>query len=184
MPLVGDPTTMFSRTERSLSSRVIWNVRLIPSRVTLCGIHPVISVSPNVTVPPSGGTMPLITSNAVVLPAPLGPMRPVIDPSTTSKEQARTASTPPYALLIAFTSRSPLMRALRSEMVAGASRLPPVWIAGAAWRCLHDEGADDEPAPSYRSYHSALGYTRSVVPGNSPIGKTKLSVPSCHWVRL
>src|SRR6267378_1905823 len=45
--------------------------------------------------PDSNGTYPVITLTRVVLPAPLGPMRPWIAPSSTSSDTPSTACTPP-----------------------------------------------------------------------------------------
>ena len=53
------------------------------------------SSSPIVTVPEVGGSTPAITLNKVVFPAPLGPITPVIDPSSISIEDPSTARKPP-----------------------------------------------------------------------------------------
>ena len=47
------------------------------------------------TVPEVGGSTPAITLNNVVFPAPLGPIKPVIDPSSISIEDPSTARNPP-----------------------------------------------------------------------------------------
>ena len=44
--------------------------------------------------PASGGTRPETTLNSVVLPAPLGPIRPVIVPSRTAMSTPRNTSSP------------------------------------------------------------------------------------------
>src|SRR5689334_16465533 len=49
----------------------------------------------NRTRPASGRRKPLMTSNSVVLPAPLGPMMPTISSSLTSSETSRSALMPP-----------------------------------------------------------------------------------------
>src|SRR2546422_395175 len=49
----------------------------------------------NRTRPSSGSVWPVRTFSNVVLPAPLGPMRPTIAPAGTSKETPSTARTPP-----------------------------------------------------------------------------------------
>src|SRR3989442_11863103 len=48
----------------------------------------------------------MITLKSVVLPAPFGPMRPVIEPSPTESVQPPSASTPPKRLVILVTVRS------------------------------------------------------------------------------
>src|SRR5215472_10641293 len=57
------------------------------------------------TRPPDGRKAPVITLNNVVLPAPLGPMKPQISFSGTSKLTSRNAATPPKYLVRVFTSR-------------------------------------------------------------------------------
>jgi hypothetical protein len=46
-------------------------------------------------VPEVGESTPAITLNKVVFPAPLGPIKPVIDPSSISKVEPSTARNPP-----------------------------------------------------------------------------------------
>src|SRR5215831_17326766 len=57
------------------------------------------------TRPREGRKAPVITLNSVVLPAPLGPMKPQISFSGTSKLTSRNAATPPKYLVSVFTSR-------------------------------------------------------------------------------
>src|SRR3954462_11732099 len=52
----------------------------------------------NSTTPPSGLRLPASRLNIVVLPAPLGPIRPAISPALTLSETASTAATPPKRL--------------------------------------------------------------------------------------
>src|SRR5437660_1799255 len=65
--------------------------------------------------PPSAGVRPLIALKSVVLPAPFGPMRPVMEPSPTDSVQPVSASTPPNRLV------TPVI--VRSGVVTG----PPSW---------------------------------------------------------
>src|SRR4051794_29312743 len=64
--------------------------------------------------PASGRYTPLIRLNTVDLPAPLGPMRPRISPSSTLNVRLETASRPPKRLLSAVTSSTALIEALGS----------------------------------------------------------------------
>src|SRR6516225_660076 len=64
-----------------------------------------ISLPRSSTRPPEGRKAPVITLNRVVLPAPLGPMKPQISFSGTSKLTSRKAATPPKYLVSVFTSR-------------------------------------------------------------------------------
>ena len=56
--------------------------------------------------PPSARVSPLITLKSVVLPAPFGPMRPVIEPGATESVQSASAVTPPKRLLMPVTLSS------------------------------------------------------------------------------
>src|SRR5690606_2270823 len=53
------------------------------------------STSRNHTVPALGRRVPLMRLNAVVLPAPFGPIRPTMAPCSTSKLTSRSAARPP-----------------------------------------------------------------------------------------
>src|SRR5207253_1385536 len=59
----------------------------------------------NVIRPASGFRNPEIISIAVLLPAPLGPMRPTTVPARTTRVQSTTARTPPKLLARPTTSR-------------------------------------------------------------------------------
>src|ERR1043166_2815127 len=103
-PRVRAWTTTFSSTVRSLSSRVIWNVRPRPSRVIWCGRRPPRGSPSSLMSPPPGTTSPEIKLNSVVLPAPLGPIRPVSLPAATENEQRSTAVTPPKRRVTSHSS--------------------------------------------------------------------------------
>ena len=51
------------------------------------------------------GSAPETRLNSVVLPAPLGPMRPVMEPARTASEQWSTARRPPKSLTTPRTSK-------------------------------------------------------------------------------
>ena len=70
---------MFSRTVSSENSSSRWNVRARPMRARLCEADAgdVLAVDER-TGPTLGVSRPVITLNSVVLPAPFGPMSPVI----------------------------------------------------------------------------------------------------------
>ena len=88
-------TRTFSRTvsEPNASSR--WKVRPIPRLARRCtGIRVTLRPSKR-TLPWVGRCSPVITLKQVVLPAPLGPIRPVIRPASATKEAWLTAVTPP-----------------------------------------------------------------------------------------
>src|SRR3954453_7205060 len=65
---------------------------------------------PSKTMRPAAGRYtPLIRLNTVDLPAPLGPIRPRISPSSTLNVRLETASRPPKRLLSAMTSSTALI---------------------------------------------------------------------------
>ena len=66
---------------------------------------PVISSSWNKTFPFEGFKFPAIKLNKVVLPDPLGPITPVIEPFLIFNEQFETAAKPPKYLEILFTCK-------------------------------------------------------------------------------
>ncbi len=89
----------------TLSSTVIrprglttWKVRPMPRWQILWGFIPWISRPWKSTFPDVGGGTPLIMLNVVVFPEPLGPIRPKISPSCTSKVTSLTAVRPPKYL--------------------------------------------------------------------------------------
>ena len=76
-------------------SWAIWNVRTRPRRNKWCGFCPVTFSPSRKTWPAVGGNTPAMMLNRVDLPAPFGPIRPVIDPAATVSEQSSTAVRPP-----------------------------------------------------------------------------------------
>ena len=96
----------FSRTEREpkISSR--WKVRAMPSRARLWGLSPVMSVPSKEMRPELMVWRPQMALKHVVLPAPLGPMRPVTVPASTVRLTPRSACTPPNRTSACATSRS------------------------------------------------------------------------------
>src|SRR5690349_8351748 len=72
-----------------------WNARAIPAAARSWAGRSVTSNPRNRTRPSSGRRNPLMTSNSVVLPAPLGPMIPTISSSLTSIETSYNARIPP-----------------------------------------------------------------------------------------
>jgi hypothetical protein len=72
-----------SRADISGNSEVIWKVREMPSRQTWWLGSPAIACPANRIAPALGFTVPVMTLNSVVLPAPLGPMTARTSPSST-----------------------------------------------------------------------------------------------------
>ena len=88
---------------------MFWNVRASPLRQISWAGAWVISVPPTEIVPLVTGSIPVIMLTIVVLPAPLGPIRPMILPAGTSMFTLSDATTPPKRL-DRLVSLSMLMR--------------------------------------------------------------------------
>src|SRR2546428_623634 len=89
------PTMTFWSTVSVGKSARFWNVRPMPSAAMRWADSPRIGRPSKRTSPPSGVSRRLRQLKSVVLPAPFGPMRPTIAPSSTSKETASSARMPP-----------------------------------------------------------------------------------------
>src|SRR5690606_4477582 len=96
----------FSSAVRLENSWAIWKVRDKPHSNNSCAGMPVTFLPFSHMVPDVGANAPATMLNMVVLPAPLGPIRPVIVPFSTFREQLSTASTCPKRLLTFLTSMS------------------------------------------------------------------------------
>src|SRR4030065_1989385 len=91
-----------------------WNVLPIPSRQILCVGSRWISCPLKRTRPEGGRWYALIMLNVVVLPDPLGPMRPRISPFSTWKETPLTAARQPKYLTSFSTWKYATRLSLRS----------------------------------------------------------------------
>src|SRR5215471_8220221 len=74
--------------------------------------------------PRFGACRPVITLNSVVLPAPFGPMRPLILPASTSSVALSTAISPPNCTDTSWTSRIAITRLPRSATPGCAVAAP------------------------------------------------------------
>jgi len=99
-------TSTFSSTVSSENSRTVWNVRPIPARATRWAFILVMSTPSMVTAPLVAGSSPVTTLISVVLPDPLGPMRPRISPVLTVKLTSSRAFRPANDLERCETSRT------------------------------------------------------------------------------
>ena len=89
---------MFSPTLSAGNRLVIWNERPMPARAISSGACPAIGWPISETSPSSGGNMPDNRLNAVVLPAPLGPISACSVRSATDMSTPCTALMPPKLL--------------------------------------------------------------------------------------
>ncbi len=103
---ISPATWMLSRTVREVKSSSRWYVRARPRRARAAGPALVTSCPSMRTRPDRGSSSPLTTLNSVVLPAPLGPMRPVTPPSATERETSLSTWAPPKATETSVTSRT------------------------------------------------------------------------------
>ena len=76
------PIRTFSSTVLFGNTLVRWNVRTRPSAATWCGFRPFSGAAAKRDhARPSAAENPVMTLNAVVLPAPFDPIRPTVSPS-------------------------------------------------------------------------------------------------------
>ena len=133
-----------SRTVDSENSSMRWKVRPMPSRARSYTGRPLMSLPARCTVPVSGRRIPRTQLKKVVLPAPLGPMRPTRSPGSTLRSTSRRASMPANVFLMprassrAVTRRPP--RPVRPRHSTGDSASAP-----AAVRCAHRPAACRAP---------------------------------------
>src|SRR6185503_11497805 len=98
------PTMTLSSTESPAKGFTIWKVRPTPAAHTWSGRSRSILFPQKKISPESGGYTPAMTLKIVVLPAPFGPIRPLMSPSGTVNEASRTARRPRNAFEMFFTS--------------------------------------------------------------------------------
>ena len=102
------PTTTFSSAVISPQSRMFWNVLAMPRRVIWCRLILPSGAPSKITVPDVGRYTPVIALKHVVLPAPLGPIRPRISPRLMSNVTASSAVRPPNLTVRSLVSSSGL----------------------------------------------------------------------------
>src|SRR5665647_1710370 len=114
------------------------------------------------TVPASGRSRPVIIDSVVVLPAPLGPTRPYIDPAGTSSESPSTARLSPYVLTRSVT------RSAGTGRIEHPTARQAIVGALSPWTKAHDPlpgtparaggiarpGTGLSPADGYRTYRT------------------------------
>jgi len=94
----------FSSAVMLWNSRMFWNVRAMPALTTLRGCGGNGCPSKN-TEPAVGLYWPVRQLKNVVLPAPFGPMSPMISPDFTSMLTSLTAFRPPNCMVTFRASR-------------------------------------------------------------------------------
>src|SRR5882757_10882747 len=99
---------MVALSSTDIDSKVsgTWKVRARPSAARASGGRRVTSAPAKVTVPEVSGRSPVRQLKKVDLPAPLGPIRPSMSPSSTDTDASSTALKAPKALVTLFASIS------------------------------------------------------------------------------
>ena len=103
----------------------------MPMRARSCGGSVVTSRPSNRIRPDVGATNPAMRANSVVLPAPLGPIRPVIEPLSTVSETPFTATSPPKRLLTATAASIAQVSAGAGRRARPSRRMSPRIPSGA-----------------------------------------------------
>src|SRR6056297_53304 len=150
---------MFSSTDMRASALVSWKVRTMPLRATRWAGTPARSSPLNVQRPWSGVSNPVSRLNRVVLPAPLGPIRPVMSPAGISRWSTSTAVRPPKdrctpsmvsmgsGLATPGSAATPSSGSLRSSGGSGDIELQLLLVAedplGAVDHQQHDQDTDE-----------------------------------------
>src|SRR3954469_10352077 len=133
------PSSMFCRTVRRDSALVSWKVRTTPRRATWCGDSLPSWRPSNDQVPVLGWSNPVSRLNSVVLPAPLGPIKPVMPPRSISRWSTETAVRPPK------------LRVTPSTTIAGSGLATPTSQGTdfrAAWASRRGPAAEAPCAPA------------------------------------
>ena len=151
---------------------MIWNDRPMPASAIASGLKPVIARPSSVTVPRSGSNSPEIRLKAVVLPAPLGPIRACRLRSATAMSTPSTARVPPNDLVSPCARRTgPSARraGTRNSGSGSAERVRPDIAAASSGRAR--KGAIARRAtPTRPSGENTMKATKSRPNQNSQCG--------------
>src|SRR5690242_20420094 len=114
------PVITLSSTVMPPKGFATWKVRARPWAQTSCGRRPTSSRPKADTEPESGRWKPMMRLNAVVLPAPFGPISARVSFSRTVKLTSCTARRPPKRLLRFLTTRASAMASAPRRFAAAA----------------------------------------------------------------
>ena len=170
------PRRTFSSTPSVSQSSTDWNVRPRPRRARAAGGSRVTSSSWNSTVPSKRRLRPLQALNVQVLPAPLGPIRPLICPSGARKLRSRTATSPPKRIVRSRTS-SPEATADTAASAPGTTRGWAGTAAGGLAR-VGDRRGRRARSSSACSRRGIVGLPPAMATMTADTPNTTLS----HWV--
>src|SRR4030042_1522082 len=113
-----EPKTAFSKTAMFGKTLTDWKVLANPILQMRCGFRPLIFSPLKVITPGLGTRAPEIRLNSVVLPAPLGPIKPTISPWSTWKSTRETAANPPKCLVTPSPSSIGMLPSLEDRSPA------------------------------------------------------------------
>ncbi len=111
----------FSTTLIPASRCACWKVRAMPRAAMRLDPSRSMRCPAKTILPPFTGSTPEMRLKVVVLPAPLGPMRPRISPAASEKVSSFTATRPPNLRLTARTSSSGAVSAGRARGAAASA---------------------------------------------------------------
>src|SRR5260221_6620321 len=117
---------MVALSSTDIDSKVsgTWKLRARPRAARASGGRRVTSAPLKVTVPDVTGRSPVRQLKKVDLPAPLGPIRPRISPSSTDTDASSTALKAPNALVTFLASISMIARGICLDWGLGLPRRP------------------------------------------------------------
>ena len=140
MPRASPAVSRLSNADMREKTRVIWNIRSTPRCASRFAGKPVMSTPSICTRPERGARKPESRLSTVVLPEPLGPIRPRISPARRSKLTSSTAATPPKCTDRCSTD-SRLTRRPRCSRLGDE---PPEAARKVAREHDHEQGEDDD----------------------------------------
>ena len=111
------PILTLSSTLRLLNRRMFWKVRAMPALLTCTVFMLWVSTPSSRTVPRVGWYTLVSRLNTVVLPAPLGPIRPAISVRPMAMLNSLTAVRPPKSMPRCWASRMGLLSTSRSGIL-------------------------------------------------------------------
>jgi len=141
---------VFSPTLSAGNRLVIWNERPMPACAISSGVSPAIGLPSSETAPSSGGYMPDNRLNAVVLPAPLGPISACRVRSAIEMSMPCTARMPPKLLTIwrAVSTAPSTWDFGRRNSGSGSTSIRRADIAASSTVFLRNGASSRSPTPT------------------------------------
>src|SRR6185295_19893811 len=140
-------TQRFCQTVSCPNKRMFWNVRAIPSDTRAWGGSSEMSAPRKNTRPSVSGNSPQIRLTIVLLPEPLGPIRPRISPCATVRSTLSTARTPPKCLVRPLRSSTGVDLVAEENSLERDDRPGIDQTARPHVHGQHDQAAEQQVAP-------------------------------------